>query len=101
MSLRRFMAAALAALLLASCGHGLSANAIGFRVESNVPDAVVWIDDGQIGTTREWSAPGRQIRAGFHRVEIRAAGYYSVYQEIEQPDGGRAVIKANLHPTIE
>jgi hypothetical protein len=101
MSLRRFMAAALAALLLASCGHGLSANAIGFRVESNVPDAVVWIDDVQIGTTREWSAPGRQIRAGFHRVEIRHPGYYSFFQEIDQPAGQVVVVNAQLHELVE
>jgi hypothetical protein len=54
-----------------------------------------------VGTISAWSHEGRHIRAGFHRVEIRAAGYYSVYREIEQPDGGRVAIKATLRPLLE
>ena len=59
------------------------------RVESNVPDATIWVDDVLVGTVAAWAREGRHIRAGFHRVEIRAPGYYSVFQEVEQPDGGQ------------
>jgi hypothetical protein len=97
---RCIVLAALVAVF-ASCGYGLSAPAIGFRVESNVPDATVWVDDVPIGTTRDWSVPGRQIRAGFHRVEIRHPGYYSFFQEIDQPAGKVVVVNAQLHELVE
>jgi hypothetical protein len=88
-------------LALGACAHFSSPAGVTLDVQSNVPESTIWVDDVLVGTVSAWSREGRHVRPGFHRVEIRAAGYYSVYQEIEQPDGGRAVIKANLHPTIE
>ena len=70
-------------------------------METNVPDATVWIDDVLVGKTSDWSRDGRHIRPGFHRVEIRAPGYYSVYQEVDQPEGGRAVVNATMHAMLE
>jgi hypothetical protein len=95
--------ALLCALTLAvvSCAHTMQGGSVAFRVESNVPDATVWIDDVLVGKVSDWAREGRHIHAGFHRVEIRSPGYYSVYKEIEQPDGGRALITANLHPLLE
>jgi hypothetical protein len=94
------MAVVVLGALLAAC-HGVSAPAIGFRVESNVPDATVVVDDVPIGTTHDWSAPGRQIHAGFHRVEVRHPGYYSFFQEIDLPAGQVAVVNAQLHELVE
>ena len=88
-------------LAAGSCAHTMQGGSVAFRVDSNVPDATVWIDDVLVGKVSDWSKDGRHIRAGFHRVEVRSPGYFSVYQELEQPDGGRAIIKANLHPLLE
>jgi hypothetical protein len=88
-------------LALLSCAHTMQGGQVAFRVESNVGDATVWIDDVLVGKASDWANDGRHIRPGFHRVEIRSPGYYSVYQEIEQPDGGRIAVKANLHPLLE
>ena len=88
-------------LAAASCAHTIQGGSVSFRVDSNVPDATVWIDDVLVGKVSDWARDGRNIRAGFHRVEVRSPGYYSVYQELEQPDGGHAVIKATLHPLLE
>lgn len=85
----------------ASCAHG--AVGVALHVDANLPDATVWVDDVLVGTASEWTRTvgARHLRPGFHRVEIRAPGYYSVYQEIDQPDGGAATVKATLHPLLE
>jgi hypothetical protein len=87
--------------LAPACAHFSAPAGVTLDVESNVPESTIWVDDVLVGTVSAWAREGRHIRAGFHRVEIRAAGYYSVYQEIEQPDGGRAVVKATLRPVLE
>jgi hypothetical protein len=89
---------------LAACAHAPSGPAISLRVETNVPDATVWIDDVLVGRAAEWTANGQQvrhIRAGFHRVEIRAPGYYSVYKELDGVDGSVAIVKAELRPLLD
>ncbi len=89
------------ALGLASCAHLSTPAGVALRVESNVPDATIWIDDVLVGTVVAWAREGRHIRAGFHRVEIRAPGYYSVFQEVERPDGGQATLAVTLRPLLE
>ena len=88
-----------AAVLSLSCAQTLSSNAIAVRVQCNVPDATVSIDDVLVGTTSNWRAP-RQIRAGFHRVEIRHPGYYSFFQEVELPGGSDVIVNANLRGAV-
>ena len=86
-------------LAVASCAH--APVGVALQVDANVPDATIWIDDVLIGKVTEWAHDGRHIRAGFHRVEIRAPGYYSVYREVEQVDGGHAAVNATLRPLVE
>jgi hypothetical protein len=72
-----------------------------FKLECNVPDAVLLIDDVLVGRASEWAPPGRAIQPGFHRVEIRHPGYFSHYAEIQLSDGGGAAVKADLHPLLD
>jgi hypothetical protein len=88
-------------LALVSCAHGLTAGAIGFRVDCNVPDATVWIDDVLVGKAADFNKEGREIKAGFHRVEIRHPNYYSFFQEVELPSGSKVVVNARLRELIE
>lgn len=102
---RPTLASALLALLLAlslslSCAHTLGANAINLRVDCNVPDATVWIDDVLVGTAKSWHSE-RSIRAGFHRIELRHPGYYSFFQEVELPGGSQVVVNAKLRELVE
>jgi hypothetical protein len=90
----------LAPFWVASCAHTLPEGG-GFRVECNVTDATVLIDDVPVGEASGWKSDGRQIRAGFHRVEIRRPGYYSVFKEIDLPVGGQSVVVAKLRETID
>jgi hypothetical protein len=92
---------ALAAVSSLSCAHGLGDNAIAFRVDCNVPDATVWVDDVLVGKANDWKGDGKQIRAGFHRIEIRHPNYYSFFQEVEVPGGSHVVVNAKLRELIE
>jgi hypothetical protein len=92
---------ALAALGLGACATWKSNDAIGLRVECNVPDATVWVDDVLVGTASSWKAEGKFIRSGFHRIEIRHPGHYSHFQEIDLPSGGKLTITAKLEPLVE
>jgi hypothetical protein len=88
-------------LVTASCAHVSAPAGVDLRVETNVPTATIWVDDVLVGTVAAWAREGRHLRAGFHRLEIRAPGYYSVFQELDQPDNGHATVKATLRPLLE
>jgi hypothetical protein len=98
---RLVLAGALFVLSAAACAHMLSDNAIAFRVDCNVPDATVWVDDVLVGKVSDWKSDGRHIRAGFHRIEIRHPNYYSFFQEVELPGGSHVVVDAKLRELIE
>jgi hypothetical protein len=89
-------------VLLALCGCVTPPQpAANLQVQCNVADAVVLIDDVLVGRADEWAPPGRAIRPGFHRVEIRHPGYFSHYAEIQLVDRGGAVVTASLHPLLD
>jgi len=93
-----FLAMGLASL---GCATAIPFGAVAIRVESNVPDATVWVDDVLVGSVSDWARDGKHIRPGFHRIEVRHSGYYSFFKEVELPDGGRAVVNAQLRPTVD
>jgi hypothetical protein len=101
MTIRTIARLALLCGALAACAHAPAAGAVSLRVDSNVPDATVWIDDVLAGKASDFASGQRRVRAGFHRVEVRSPGYYSVFQEIEQPAGGSAVVGARLRPLLD
>jgi hypothetical protein len=88
-------------LSLVGCAQTLSSGAIAVRVDCNVPDATLWIDDALVGTTASWKNGERQIRSGFHRIEVRHPGYYSFFQEVELPGGSHVVVTAKLRELVE
>ena len=91
----------LAAAAILGCATAIPYGAVSMRVDSNVPDGTVWVDDALVGHVADWSRDGKHIRAGFHRIEIRHAGYYSYFQELELPEGAHTIVKAQLHPLVE
>jgi len=109
MSLLRLVARALRAgiLILAlagvvgGCAHTLGDYAAGVRVDCNLPDATVWIDDLLAGSAAEWKREGHKIRAGFHRIEIRHPGYYSFFQEVDLPAGSHTVVNCKLRELLD
>jgi PEGA domain len=90
--------------VVAACAHAPSGGGVALRVDTNVADATVWVDDILVGRAAEWTGEGpaaRHLRPGFHRVEVRAPGYYSVFREIDQPEGGRVTVAAPLRPLLD
>jgi len=71
------------------------------RVQCNVADAAVLLDDAVFGRAAELAKHDKVIRAGFYRVEIRHPSYYPYFTEINVPEGGTAAIKAELHPLLD
>jgi hypothetical protein len=99
---RPWLLAAVSTLLaLSSCATWKSGPSVALRVECNVPDATVWVDDVLVGTAANWKAEGKFIRAGFHRLEVRHPGYYSHFQEVDLPTGGKVVVTAKLEALVE
>jgi hypothetical protein len=102
--LRALVVAVFLAVGLSSLGCATMSpygGAVGMRVESNLPDATVWVDDVLVGNVRDWARDGKHIRSGFHRIEVRHSGYYSFFKEVELPDGAQAIVNAQLRPTVE
>lgn len=87
--------------LFVGCASLRSEGSVVFRVECNVPDAVVLLDDVPMGRVSQWVKPDCFIRPGFYRVEIRHPSYYSHFDEITVADGGSATVKAELHPLLQ
>ena len=91
----------LAALLFLGCATMKSEGAATLHVECNVPDAAVLLDDALVGRVSDLTKNDKVIRAGFYRVELRHPGYHSYFTEITTPEGGVAVVKAELHPLLD
>jgi hypothetical protein len=101
-SAQRWLGAVAAVLIAAlSCATWKSNDAIAMRVECNVPDATIWVDDVLVGTAANWKSEGKFIRSGFHRLEIRHPAHYSHFQEVDLPSGGKLLVTAKLEPVVE
>jgi hypothetical protein len=84
------------------CATGrLPAHMIALRVESNVKEASVLIDDRLVGRVSDLANSAKRLPAGFHRLEIRHPGYYSYFQEIEMKGGEEILVKAHLRELIQ
>ena len=101
MKLAACLLVAFVTVVASSCAHAPPRPVVQLRVDSNVADATVWIDDTLVGASADWQKDGRHIPAGFHRVEIRHPSYYSVFQEIDVPAGGATVVHAQLRPLLQ
>ena len=102
-SRRRLWHAALAGLagVLVGCATGGGMRDAAFlRLECNVPDATLWIDDRPAGRAAAWQET-RPMPAGFRRLELRHPGYFTYYKEITTQPGDTVVITAQLHPELE
>jgi hypothetical protein len=101
-SRRRFWHAALAlpGLLIGCATGGAMRDAAFLRLDCNVPDATLWIDDRPAGRAAAWK-DSRPMPAGFRRLELRHPGYYTFYKEVTTQPGDLVVITARLHPELD
>jgi hypothetical protein len=82
----------------ATAGSGPPTTAV--RIASNVPEATIWIDDHLAGKLPDFAKPGKRLRVGFHRIEVRAPGYYSFFEEVDAKPGTDISIRADLHELL-
>lgn len=93
-------AAALAPGCAALARHRHGGAAV-LRLECNVPDAGLYIDDIYLGRADAWAVDGRLVRPGFHRVELRHLDHYTHYEELELAPGDAVLLRVTLHPLLD
>ena len=71
------------------------------RITSNVPDATVWVDDHLVAKVSAFAKGEQRLPVGFHRIEIRAPGYYSYFQELDVKPDAPASVQAPLHQLLD
>ena len=92
---------AVAAALMVGCatvGRGPPTALV--SIAGNVADATVWIDDHLAGKLSDFASPGKRVRVGFHRIEVRAPGYYSFFEEVDAATDAAVSIRADLHELL-
>ena len=78
---------ALALAVLSSCGlAAYPSRTVSLRVQGNVPDAQVTIDDIAVGNLAYVAAHGVALPPGRHRVTVERAGYFPWDAVIEAQD---------------
>lgn len=98
---RRVARALLFALaLLAGCASTRSSVRSDGRlvVNSNVPDARIYVDDVLWGRAAELRGRAMAVPSGDRRVELRADGWFTAYRDVVVPRAGRASVTVTLRP---
>ena len=101
MKLHLALVVALTFVLNSGCATLKPEGSATLRIECNVPDAIVLVDDVLVGRVSDWVKKDKSIRPGFSRVEVRHPGYYSFFAEVTVSEGGVAALKAELHPELD
>ncbi|HEX2569017.1 MAG TPA: hypothetical protein VH877_05605 [Polyangia bacterium] len=70
------------------------------QIECSDPLALVYVDDRLVGQAGDLKQPVG-LRAGLHRVELRAEGKLSAYREVLLRPGERPTLKVMLHPDLD
>jgi hypothetical protein len=83
-----------------ACSHVREPRAGTLRVECNVSDATLWVDDVLLGTVSAWRQ-GHLVRVGFHRVEIRHPNYFTHFAEVHVREKQVVTVRAELRPQLE
>ncbi len=93
---------ALSAVLSFACATvGSGPPTVAMRIAGNVPDATIWIDDRLAGRMSDFSKSGKRLGVGFHRIEVRAPGHYSFFQEVDIKPGTDVSLQADLHALLQ
>ncbi|MES1204936.1 MAG: PEGA domain-containing protein [Pseudomonadota bacterium] len=74
---------------------------VALKITATVPDATIWVDDHLVGRVSDFARSGKRLRVGFHRIEVRAPGHYSFFQEIDATPGRDVSVRADLHELLQ
>ena len=87
------------ALFAGACAHGGGRADLALRCP--VPDAEVYVDEVYLGRCALWAGRALPLKPGFHTVEVRAAGRYPFYAEVDVADGGRSALDVALREALD
>lgn len=90
-----------ALIALGACASLRFGGAAVLRIDCDVPSAQVFIDDVYVGLAADWAVDGRMVKPGFHRLEIRQAGSFTHYEELDLTKGDAVRVGAKLRPLLE
>jgi hypothetical protein len=83
------------ALVVSGCAPTLET--VSFRLDANVDDAEVVIDDESLGPVARVEKRGVALPVGKHRLSIERAGYFPYDAEIEaKPGQGKLELQVTL-----
>ena len=107
----RVFAAGLAVLLWAAlfaCRHQTEYTTVAaeppsalLKVECDVPDARIYVDDFLAGTVEKARRGGIPVVPGVRRVEIRHQRYHSHFALVKLVKGGEVKVTASLREVLE
>ncbi len=66
-----------------------------------LPDAEVYVDEVYLGRCALWGARALPLKPGFHTIEVRAAGRYPFYAEVDVKDGARSALEVGLREALD
>lgn len=69
-------------------------------VQSNVPDAELWVDERFVAPVSALQA-GVALRPGTHRIEVRHPRYHSFYETVTVGARERSTLEVRLVPILE
>ena len=96
----------LVACVAAGCGGPpepaprFSASDAVILLQSNVPDAELWIDERFVAPISALQG-GVALRPGTHRVEVRHPRYHSFYETVTVSARERSTLEIRLVPVLE
>jgi hypothetical protein len=69
-------------------------------VQSNVPDAELWVDERFVAPVGALQG-GVALRPGTHRIEVRHARYHGFYETVTVAAHERSTLEVRLVPILE
>jgi hypothetical protein len=88
------------ALLFAACAATVRPPDAVVRVQS-LPGAEVYVDEALAGVVGRGGAIAVGLRAGRHRLEVRAPGRLPAYREVDLRRGGKDALPVELRPDLD
>lgn len=98
---RRAFLLSVPVLAVAGCASLRFGGQAVLRIDANVLEASVFINDAYVGIVRDWAVDGRLVRPGFLRIEIRHPERFTHYQDVELTKGDAVRLQVTLRPLLD
>jgi hypothetical protein len=97
----RYLVLGLAGLCVVSCASLRFGGAAALKIDCDVPDAALYVDDIFLGRAAEWNVDGRFVKAGLHRFELRHPDYFTHYEEQLLERGDAVLLRIRMHRQLD